>query len=81
MKQFEIAYIKKYKIKYKLINQTEGGDHLGFRAYSRESILKRKATKAVVQYNVLGEKVAEYEIMEDIAREFHLKEKACSHIT
>ena len=81
LKQFEINYIAKYKDEYKLINQTVGGDHLGFLSHSRESILKRKGTRAVVQYNVLGEKIAEYEIMEDIIRILGLKEKACSHIT
>lgn len=81
MKQFEIDYIAKYKNIYKLINQTIGGDHVGFRAHTRESILKKKTTRAVEQYNVLGEKIAEYEIMEDIARELNLRDKACSHIT
>lgn len=81
MKQFEIDYITKYKEKYKLLNQTIGGDHLGFRSHSREAILKRRHTRAVVQYNILGEKIAEYEIMEDIGRTLNLREKACSHIT
>lgn len=81
MKQFEIDYIAKYKELYKLINQTIGGDHLGFRSHTRETILKKSNTRAVTQYNVLGEKIAEYEIMEDIARTLNLKEKACSHIT
>jgi len=81
MKQFEIDYIAKYKEKYKLVNQTSGGDHLGFRSHSREAILKRSNTRAVTQYNILGEKIADYEIMEDIMRTLNLKEKACSHIT
>lgn len=81
MKQFEIEYIKKYKETYKLINQTIGGDHLGFRSHTRESILKKKTTRAVTQYNILGEKIADYEIMEDIMRTLKLRDKACSHIT
>lgn len=81
MKRFEIEYITKYKEKYKLINQTKGGDYLGFKAHSRESILKKEATRAVDQYNVLGEYIGSYEIMEDIGRALHLKEKGCSHIT
>lgn len=47
MQQFEINYIKKYKEPYKLINQTIGGEHLGFRSHTRESILKKKTTRAV----------------------------------
>ena len=81
MKQFEIDYIKKYKDTYKLINQTLGGDHLGFQSHTRETILKKKNTRAVTQYNILGEKIADYEIMEDVMRTLKLKEKACSHIT
>lgn len=81
LKQFEIDYIAKYKDKYKLINQTMGGDHPGFLIHSRESILKQKRTRAVTQYNVLGEKIADYEITEDIKRTFNLQDKACSHIT
>lgn len=81
LKQFEIDYIKKYKDVYKLINMTPGGDWVGEHAHTRETILKRRHTKAVIQYNILGEKIAEYEIMEDVMRELNLKEKACSHIT
>lgn len=81
MKQFEMDYITKYKTLYKLINLTVGGDHLGERSHTRESILKKKTTRAVEQYNVLGEKIAEYEIMEDIMRMLNLKEKSCSHVT
>lgn len=81
MQKFEMDYIAKYKDEYKLINQTIGGEHLGFNAHSRESILKRAATRAVTQYNILGEKIADYEIIEDIRRTLNLEEKACSHIT
>ena len=81
MKQFEIDYIAKYKEKYKLINQTKGGDIPGFNSWSREAILKKERTRAVEQYNILGEKISEYEIMEDIGRTLNLKDKACSHIT
>lgn len=81
MKQFEIDYIAKYKEKYKLINQTIGGDHVGLAAHSRESILKKSNTRAVIQYNILGEKIAEYEIIEDVGRILNLRPKACSHIT
>lgn len=81
MKQFEMDYIKKYKDTYKLINQTIGGDYLGFRSHTRDTILKKKSTRAVTQYNILGEKIADYEIMEDIMRTLKLRDKACSHIT
>lgn len=81
LKQFEVDYIKKYKKDYKLINMTSGGDWVGEHAHDRETILKRRHTRAVTQYNILGEKIADYEIMEDIMRELGLKEKACSHIT
>lgn len=74
-------YIAKYKEEYKLINQTIGGDHPGFRLHSRESILKRSTTRAITQYNILGEKIAEYEITEDIRRALNLRDKGCSHIT
>ena len=59
MKQFEIEYIKLYKEEYQLINLTPGGDYFGLNAHSRETILKRKSTRQVVQYNILGEKIAE----------------------
>lgn len=81
LKQFEIDYIKKYKDEYNLINLTPGGDWVGAKAHSRETILKKKNTRAVVQYNILGEKIEEYEIMEDVMRAMELREKACSHIT
>lgn len=80
MKQFEIDYISKYREKYKLINQTSGGDMPGFRTWSREAILKKEKTRAVEQYNILGEKIAEYEIIEDVGRTLNLKDKACSHV-
>jgi hypothetical protein len=81
MKQFEIDYIQKYKDVYNLINQTLGGDSPGFRMFTRESILKRSNIRPIVQYNVLGEKIAEFEMTEDAAREYNFKDKACSHIT
>ena len=81
MKQFEMNYIAKYKDKYKLINQTNGGDWLGFHVYNRESILKKKTTQPIVQYNILGEKIAEYEMTEDAIRELSLQTKSASHIT
>ena len=81
MKQFEKDYIKKYKEQYNLINQTPGGDYVGFRAHDRSVILKKSTTRPIVQYNVLGEKIAEFEITEDVKREYNLKGKACSHIT
>lgn len=81
MKEFEINYIKENKERYDLTNQTIGGDMPGFRTFSRESILKKKTTKPIVQYNVLGEKIAEFEMTEDAAREYGYQEKACSHIT
>lgn len=81
LKKFEIDYIKEYKEKYKLVNLTPGGDWIGEHAHTRETILKKRNTRAVVQYNILGEKIEEYEIMEDVMRAMDLKEKACSHIT
>lgn len=81
LKQFEIDYIKKYKDKYNLINMTPGGDWVGENAHTRETILKKSTTRAVTQYNILGEKIADYEVMEDIMRAMDLREKACSHIT
>lgn len=81
LKQFEIDYIKENREKYDLINQTPGGDWVGFNAHSRESILKKKTTRAIVQYNILGEKIAEFEMTEDVARTYNMRPKACSHIT
>lgn len=81
LKQFEIDYIKEHKEEYNLINMTPGGDWVGEHAHDRDVILKRSTTRAVVQYNILGEKIAEYEVMEDIGKELYLKEKACTHIT
>lgn len=81
MLDFEKEYIKLYKEKYDLINQTDGGETISYNAYSRNTILKRTNIRPVVQYNVLGEKIAEYELIEDVRREFNLKDKACSHIT
>lgn len=81
LKQFEIDYIKKHKEEYNLINMTPGGDWVGEGAFTREAILKRSTTRAVTQYNILGEKIADYEIMEDIMRAMDLREKACAHIT
>lgn len=60
---------------------TPGGDWIGEHAHTRETIIKKNNTRAVIQYNILGEKIAEYEIMEDVMRELDLKEKACSHVT
>lgn len=81
LKKWEQDYIKQYKDTYKLINQTIGGDWVGFNTHSRESILKKHSTRSVIQYNVLGEKIDEFEMMEDIARKYNLRSKACSHIT
>lgn len=81
LKQFEIDYIKEHKLEYNLINMTPGGDWVGEHAWDREVILKKRNTRAVTQYNILGEKIADYEIMEDVMRAMGLREKACSHIT
>jgi hypothetical protein len=67
-KEAEVDYIAKYKDQYRLTNGTAGGDHMGFRVYDREVVLKRKNIKAVVQYNIFGEKIAEYPITEDAVR-------------
>ena len=80
LKQFEIDYIKENKERYNLINLTPGGDWVAPAAHSRAAVLKRYH-RAVVQYNVLGEKIAEFEVTEDIMREYNLRSKACSHIT
>ena len=78
-KQYEMDYIAKYRDEYDLTNCTIGGDHPGFRTHSRESILKKDTIRPVIQYNVYGEKIAEYEITEDAGRALGLK--CCSHIT
>lgn len=67
-KSAEIEYISKYKEEYKLINYTIGGDHPGERAHSRETILKKKNTRKVDQYNVFGELLRTFDITEDAAR-------------
>ena len=81
MLEFEKEYIRLHREEYKLINQTNGGETISHNVHSRDVILKKSTTKPVVQYNVLGEKIAEYDIMEDVRREFNLRDKACSHIT
>ena len=81
LKQFEIDYIKKYKIKYNLINLTTGGDMPGENAWSRETILKKSSIRSIVQYNILGEKIQEYDIIEDAVKALNLETKAGSHIT
>lgn len=67
-KQFEINYIAKYKEKYNLTNDTPGGDYVAYNAHSRETILKRKSTKKVVQYNIFGELICIYDVTEDAVR-------------
>lgn len=79
LKEFEKEYIKKYKEKYKLINKTLGGDWYGETAHTRETILKKKTTRPIVQYNCLGEKIAEFEITEDACRVYGYP--SASHIT
>lgn len=81
MLDFEKEYIQIHKEEYNLINQTDGGETISHYAHSREVILKKSNTRPIVQYNVLGEKIAEYEITEDVRRELGLSEKACTHIT
>lgn len=71
-KQFEIDFIAKYRILYDLTNCTVGGDHLGFNSHTRESILKRRATRGIKQFNIYGELIAEYEITEDAAKALEL---------
>jgi hypothetical protein len=61
-------YIAKFKEEYNLTNGTKGGDHLGFRTHSRESILKRGTTRSIKQYNIFGEFLREFEIIEDAVR-------------
>lgn len=79
VKEFEIDYIKKYKDEYKLVNQTIGGDHPGFAAHSRESIIKKSTTRPVSQYNILGEHIADYEITNDLLEVLGISD--CAHIT
>ena len=81
MKEFEINYINTYKEKYDLMNLTKGGDGTWGHEVTREMILKTSWPKPIVQYNVLGEKIAEFEMTEDAAREYGYRNKACSHIT
>lgn len=81
MLEFEKEYIRLHREEYKLINQTNGGETISYNTHSRDVILKKSTTRPVVQYNVLGEKIAEYEMIEDVRREFNLRNKACAHIT
>lgn len=81
LKQFEIDYIKKYKTKYNLINLTVGGDMPGENAWSRETILKKSNIRPIIQYNILGEKIQEYDIIQDAVKALNLKYNAGSHIT
>lgn len=67
-KEYEIEYIAKYKDEYDLTNATIGGDHPGYRIHSRKSILKKKTTRAITQYDIFGGKIAEYEMIEDAVR-------------
>lgn len=67
-KAAEIEYIAKYKNLYNLVNATIGGDHLGERSHTRESILKKKSTRSVKQYNIFGEFLRSFDITEDAAR-------------
>lgn len=72
VKLAEIDYIMEYKQKYNLTNSTMGGDHLGERSHTRESILKKSSTRAIYQYNIFGELLREFEITEDAARFLNL---------
>ena len=67
-KQFEVNYIATYKEEYKLTNDTPGGDYIAYNAHSREAILKRKAIRKVVQYNIFGELIRTYDLIEDAVR-------------
>lgn len=67
-KQFEINYISTYKEKYNLTNDTPGGDYMAYNAHSRESILKKCSTKKIVQYNIFGELIHVYDMIEDAVR-------------
>lgn len=75
----EIDYIEQYKELYKLTNATKGGDHLGNRCYTRETILKRKTTRAIKQYNIFGELLRTFDITEDAVK--FLKLTSASKIT
>lgn len=72
VKKAEIDYIAKYKEEYNLVNCTIGGDHLGERSHSRESILKKKTTRKIDQYNIFGEYLRSFDITEDAARFLNL---------
>ena len=71
-KEKEIEYIAKYKKEYNLTNCTLGGDFIGFKAHSREVILKKKNTRPITQYDIFGGKIADFEITEDAVRELKL---------
>ena len=64
----EMEYIAKYKVEYNLTNCTIGGDHLGERSHTRESVLKKSTTRAISQYNIFGEHLRDFEMTEDAAR-------------
>ena len=72
-KSFEVNYIIKYKELYNLTNDTPGGDYVAYKSHTRESILKRKTIKKVCQYNIFGELLHTYEMIEDAVKALKLK--------
>ena len=71
-KQFEVNYIIAYKEKYNLTNDTPGGDYIAYNAHSREVILKKRNTRKIAQYNIFGELLHIYDIIEDAVRALNL---------
>jgi hypothetical protein len=71
-KEYEIEYIAKYKKIYDLTNATIGGDMPGLNSHTRETILKKKNIRPIVQYNIYGEFIDKYEITEDAARSLNI---------
>lgn len=73
---FEMNYIKNYKKLYNLTNILNGGqttsDSAIIASHSRDVIINKSNTRPIIQYNIYGEKIAEYDITEDAARELNL---------
>jgi hypothetical protein len=71
-KRFEVNYIAEFKEKYKLTNDTAGGDYVAYKAHERKAILKRSTIKKIKQYNIFGELLHTYEMIEDAVRALKL---------
>lgn len=71
-KRFEVNYIAEFKEKYKLTNDTAGGDYVAYKAHTREAILKRTTIQRIKQYNIYGELLHEYDMIEDAVKSLKL---------